>query len=174
MGNGEETHCPLPSARNPNEWSFFPRCVRRHILIDNSHRRLRDLDGPLAYRIIVVMTAFAKTSLTRLRTIVSGRRRFVRHPQDLLLSSLGQILDISLGGARVITRLPRSGIIQCKLYGVEGEIPVECRVARCQRRALFRYEIGLEFLNVSESLMKKLTRLSTDYRVREELFPQNL
>jgi hypothetical protein len=75
--------------------------------------------------------------------------------------SLGRILDISRGGARVLSkkRVNGVGLIRIKMTG--GLLLVQSRVAWCRRLGFRKYEVGLEFQGVTEEISEILAQLAT-------------
>jgi hypothetical protein len=75
--------------------------------------------------------------------------------------SLGRIIDISRGGARVLSkkRVNGVGLIRIKMTG--GLLLVQSRVAWCRRLGFRKYEVGLEFQGVTEEISEILAQLAT-------------
>lgn len=89
----------------------------------------------------------------------SGRRR-----QAMLLSSLGPVLDLSLGGARIASRKPRSGDCRLILITEDGPVAVDAQAVWSKRTGFWRYEVGLQFVNVSAETQQQLTLISSGYQ----------
>jgi hypothetical protein len=75
--------------------------------------------------------------------------------------SLGRILDISRGGARVLSkhRVDGEGLIRIKVTG--GVLVVQSRVVWCRRRGFRKFELGLEFYGVTDEVSNILAQLAT-------------
>jgi hypothetical protein len=95
-----------------------------------------------------------------------GRRVPGRLPQELLMSSLGPVLDLSVGGMRVLSRKPRARDIDVKLVGADISLTVRAKVAWSQRLGFRRHEVGLTFLDVDPSTAQLLSRISSTHRAR--------
>jgi hypothetical protein len=95
-----------------------------------------------------------------------GRRVPGRMPQELLLSSLGPVLDLSAGGMRVLAVKPRSGQLDVRLVEATVSLTVRAKVAWAKRLGFRRYEVGLTFLEVDQNTAQLLTRISAAHRAR--------
>ena len=104
--------------------------------------------------------------LTRFIGRRDGRRVPGRLPQEMLMSSLGPVLDLSAGGMRVLSRKPRSRDIDVKLVGADVSLTVRAQVAWSQRLGFRRHEVGLTFLEVDEATALLLARISNVHRAR--------
>jgi hypothetical protein len=75
--------------------------------------------------------------------------------------SLGRILDISRGGARVLSkeRVEGEGLIRIKVTG--GVLVVQSRVVWCRKRGFRKWELGLEFYGITDEVSTILAQLAT-------------
>jgi PilZ domain len=97
-----------------------------------------------------------------------GRRIPGRVPQELLVSTLGPVLDLSSGGMRVLaTRPPQAERLEMSLRSGDLGVKLHVRVAWYRRLGFRRHEIGLSFLNVDSDMAKILARISSDHRPRQ-------
>ncbi|QYU66288.1 PilZ domain-containing protein [Leptolyngbya sp. 15MV] len=104
---------------------------------------------------------------------VSNARRHGRVRCVLVESSLGTLVDISASGCRVRLR-HRSAVevgqqVPLKIQGVDGPFEVEIRLAWIRRVGWFRYEAGLEFVNLTGVLRQHLANLARASTISESL-----
>ncbi len=93
-----------------------------------------------------------------------GRRIPGRVPQEMLVSTLGPVLDLSTGGMRVLATRPVDGKLDVELKGGHVGLTLEAKVSWARRLGFRRFELGLAFVNVDDELAKILTRISNDHR----------
>lgn len=80
------------------------------------------------------------------------RRARIRVPQTELHCSLGQVLDISSTGLRVVCRrIPRDEVT-FKLNTKVDPLPVQAKVVWAKRLGFRKHEIGLLFIQPSPEL----------------------
>jgi hypothetical protein len=93
-------------------------------------------------------------------------RRTGRLTQQALTCNLGQVLDISAGGMRVITkRVPRRPVnIQLAGHALPG--PLTAVTQWSKRKGFFCHEVGLKFENVTPQVAKHLTNIACGCRLR--------
>ena len=96
----------------------------------------------------------------------SRRRSSGRLDQDTLSCQFGPVSNLSAGGMRMTSRRVPQGEFDIHLYSIGEVVEVRARVAWSKRLWLFKYEIGVEFVDVDAETAKKLTRLATSCRVR--------
>ena len=96
----------------------------------------------------------------------STRRRSGRLPQESLMSNLGLVLDISIGGMRVLARTPPSGKVKITFREYKLPEPLSGTVAWTKRVGLLMREVGIRFEDVSPELSSMLTRIATAHRHR--------
>ena len=96
-----------------------------------------------------------------------GRRIPGRVPQEMLVCTLGPVLDLSPGGMRVLSTRRRDGKLELTLWGGDLKLALRARVAWCHRLGFRRHEVGLTFLDVDETVAELLTRISADHRARQ-------
>ena len=107
--------------------------------------------------------------LDHYRQAADERRAHGRLSQELLQSSLGPVLDLSIGGMRVhCTRAPK-GQIDVILQDLEAPVTVRADVMWTRRIRFRRYEVGLAFPHVPPDVAKQLTRVSLNHRLRRLL-----
>jgi diguanylate cyclase (GGDEF)-like protein len=90
----------------------------------------------------------------------SEQRRFGRYRPDRLSCNLGQVLDLSSGGLRVLSPRPRQGS-QTVVFQTPrmGKITLDARVAWRRQMGPKQHLLGLAFENVSPSIRPVLQSL---------------
>lgn len=100
------------------------------------------------------------------RKLSDARRASGRLRQEALDCNLGAVLDLSLGGMRVLCNRPPKGEIDVELMGSEVKLRLRGEVVWTRRVGFRKYEVGLNFLRVPAETIKQLTRISLNHRVR--------
>ncbi len=116
---------------------------------------------------VLTMRFDPQAGISRLVKTAPARRKQGRLEQESLVSSLGQVLDLSAGGMRVLTRKPPKGEIHIELRGLGDTITLVAQVAWSKKIGLLKYEVGLVFLNVTPERVQKLTNLAMNNRLRK-------
>ena len=119
-----------------------------------------------------------KRHLTRLMTdprTGAERRIGGRIACERLASSLGEVLDLSRSGARVLARgcslKPGDGVLLAvRTESGETEF-VEASVVRRIRRGIGRCELGLLFRSTDQPFRAKILRLAGEHAVRDAWAP---
>ncbi len=93
------------------------------------------------------------------------RRSAVRVDVRQLKCNLGRVLDLSSGGARLLSRRKLRGWHVIRLFDTDGDVHIDVEVRWSRRLGLFKHEIGLEFLNVASDIAVQLTRLVSKNRI---------
>lgn len=99
----------------------------------------------------------------------ASRRRTGRLPQEALVCNLGLILDISVGGMRVMSRTPHSGVVNVKFRDYPTPEPLLATVTWSKRAGIFMREMGLRFENVSPQMSSVLTQIASAHRFRRAM-----
>ena len=107
-----------------------------------------------------------RAGLTRMSQRGSGRRRHGRLEQEAVACGLGSVVDLSASGMRVIGRRVPQGQFTTWIRGLGVETTVNARAAWSKRIGLFRYEIGVQFANVTPETAKQLAALAMNNRLR--------
>ncbi len=97
------------------------------------------------------------------------RRAHRRLPQELLQSSLGPVLDLSMIGMRVQSSQRLRGEVDLELLDLEEPINLRAEVVWIRRLGFRKFQIGLNFLNVRPEAARQLTRVSLNHRLRRLL-----
>ena len=95
-----------------------------------------------------------------------GRRVPGRVRQESLTCTLGPVLDLSVGGLRVLSVRPQSGAIRICLCGMDIELTLHAKVVWTRRLGFRRHEQGLSFIDVDEDVMRILARIAADHAGR--------
>jgi hypothetical protein len=93
----------------------------------------------------------------------ADRRHGGRIRQGMLVSNIGTVTDLSPRGMGVIASRPRKGEIDVIVDSeTMGEpILVRAHVRWCRKLGFRRFQIGLEFVDVSDALRQRLTRMDS-------------
>ena len=94
------------------------------------------------------------------------RRRTGRLPQESLVSNLGMVLDISVGGMRVLCRKVPTGKIDVQLVGYDLPGTLSATPAWSKKVGFFKSEVGLRFEEVTPEMALYLTRIAATHRFR--------
>jgi hypothetical protein len=107
------------------------------------------------------VTRTIKAGAKRLRPL-SDRRRAGRIKGGKLGCSHGAVIDISSGGMRL--RSPRSvrcGELEIELWSRTQRITLRAAAVWCKRVAFRKYEVGLQFCDLTDEARKTLTSFAT-------------
>src|SRR5690606_12113562 len=92
------------------------------------------------------------------------RRRVVRHTTDVITCAQGEVADLSRAGMRLVCKskppLQPGREAQVRLVFPRGSILVTVQARWLKRKGLRRYEMGLQFLNLSAAAEKALDSLA--------------
>lgn len=99
----------------------------------------------------------------------ASRRRSGRLPQEALVCNIGLVLDISVGGMRVLSRTPHSGVIKITFRDFPMTEPLLATITWSKRTGLFMRELGLRFENVSPQMSSLLTQIASCHRYRRAI-----
>lgn len=100
---------------------------------------------------------------------LSDRRSPGRIPQEELMCDLGPVLDLSSGGMRILSKRQLEDIVKAKVWAYDFSMTLDTRVAWSNRLGFRRHEIGLEFINIDDSISKILGRISALHRMRRAI-----
>ena len=102
------------------------------------------------------MTNTVRAGAAKLRPL-TDRRRFGRFDAGRLGCDLGRVMDLSGGGMRI--RCPRrlSGLVDVQLWTVKRRGPVHAKIAWARRIGFRKYELGLEFRDVTPETRQDLS-----------------
>jgi hypothetical protein len=97
----------------------------------------------------------------------SERRIHARLNLDDVECSLGTILDMSLGGARLrCTRPPADRVVDFEITDGQETVRTSAEVVWKKRMGFRRFEIGLRFLGIRSEIAERLTSLAMVNRNR--------
>ena len=88
-------------------------------------------------------------------------RTAVRLKVEFLKCNLGSVVDLSLGGLRVLSWRRLRGRHLVKLYNAENGVRMEAEVRRCERVGFCKHQVGLEFVDVEPEAADALRVLAT-------------
>jgi PAS domain S-box-containing protein len=114
-------------------------------------------------------TIWFTVGLLDMRPNYDGRREHGRLAQELLMSNVGQVLDLSLGGMRVKSAQTLDGIIDVELSDEEETIVLPAEVAWSKRTGFGKHEIGIRFTHGNREVTAQLGRIATRNRLRRIL-----
>ncbi len=107
-------------------------------------------------RVIRRMSQSVRAGAARLRPL-TDRRRFGRFRGTRLGCNIGRVVDLSGGGLRVRRATRISSQMDVKLWTPKRQITVLAKVAWVRRIGFRKYEIGLEFLDMTPDTQKDLS-----------------
>ncbi len=102
-------------------------------------------------------------------TNLSDRRTPARLQQESLVCDLGPILDLSIGGMRVLCKRRREGPLELRLWAFQFSMSLDGQVVWTKQLGFRRHEIGVQFLNVDDDTSKILSRISAIHRMRRAI-----
>lgn len=114
-------------------------------------------------------TLWFKIPLDNYHQLGDERRAHGRLPQELLQSSLGPVLDLSMSGMRVQCVKAPKGTVDVNLLDLESPVTVRAEVMWVRKLGFRKYEVGLNFPHVPTDVAKQLTRVSLNHRLRRLL-----
>ena len=94
------------------------------------------------------------------------RRRSGRLPQEALVCNLGLVIDISIGGMKVLSRTPHNGSVKIKFRDYPNLGTLEATVTWSRRAGLLMREIGMRFENVTPAASSILTQIASMHRIK--------
>ncbi len=107
-------------------------------------------------RVIRRMSQSVRAGAARLRPL-TDRRRFGRFRGTRLGCNIGRVIDLSGGGLRVRRATRISSQMDVKLWTAKRQITVPAKVAWVRRIGFRKYEIGLEFRDLTPETQKDLS-----------------
>lgn len=116
------------------------------------------------------------------KTHENNARRMGRVRLRMTTCNLGEVLNVSATGARVMCkgfRGPKAGDrVWLRIDGLSGPIDLEARVVWNRRNGLLRHDVGIEFQDPSPAAKKALGALArtapmNDVFARLEVFKQS-
>ncbi len=120
---------------------------------------MRGRSEPVRHLITNKIRAGAK----RLRPLAE-RRRFGRLKGGKLQCNRGQVLDISAGGMRLRSPRRYSSRLTVDVWSASRRVTIPAEVVWTKRIGFRRYEIGLEFHDVTDEIAEHLTAFAAYLR----------
>ena len=102
------------------------------------------------------MTNTVRAGAARLRPLTE-RRRFGRFGAQRLGCNLGRVMDLSGGGLRVRCSRRLNGMVEVKLWTAKRRTTVQTKVAWARRIGFRKYELGLEFQDLTPEAKQDLS-----------------
>jgi len=102
-------------------------------------------------------------------TNLSDRRTPARLPQESLVCDLGPVLDLSIGGMRVLCKRRREGLLKVRIWAFQYYMILDGQVVWTKHLGFRRHEIGVQFLEVDDDTSKILSRISAIHRMRRAI-----
>jgi hypothetical protein len=121
----------------------------------------RDDDSPLRFD--------PRAGVTQPRKDGATRRRSGRLPQEMVMSNIGPVLDISSGGMRAVCREKPPQRTNLTLEGFTLPGALQAELAWTKRVGVFKHEAGYRFVNVSPEMMRCLTEIAGINRNRRAI-----
>ncbi len=107
--------------------------------------------------------------LLNAQTSQDDRRSYPRLAQEELERSVGPVQDLSVTGMRVMcVRVPTEQF-EANLDDPEGSVAVKGEVAWSRRVSIRKHEVGVRFLDVTPELVRALSRVSFNHRMRRSM-----
>jgi hypothetical protein len=141
----------LPKLRDPHLWRWFRNGQFSTL------GKLADLSN---------MLFDPQAGITKVTDNGGGRRSTGRLRQERLQCSLGQILDLSSSGMRLVGRKAPRTDVTVTIYDRDRILQVTARPVWSKRIGLLKREIGLTFVDVSPAQRKTLTAIASANRWR--------
>lgn len=103
-----------------------------------------------------------------------NRRNFGRVLCQSIHCSLGEVLDLSAKGLRVRTRqnIPTGQIFAVTVETLDGPVSIACFAPWRKRVGLFRYELGICFVDISRHAATALNNLARSVAHNEIIGPE--
>lgn len=97
---------------------------------------------------------------------IQHRRRSGRLPQEALICNFGMVLDLSVGGMRVICRKAPMEPVEIQMLGFDLPGPLKAIPAWSKRVGFFKSEVGFRFEDITPEMGACLTRIAATHRFR--------
>jgi signal transduction histidine kinase len=95
-----------------------------------------------------------------------GRRAHGRFMQESVRSTLGEVIDFSLGGVRLRCKNVPAEQVDLEISDDEETLTMRAEVAWSKRLGIRKHEVGLRFVNLSPELAQRVSRLAIRNRSR--------
>ena len=79
------------------------------------------------------------------------------------MCTLGPVLDLSVGGLRLLSVRPHQGLVRVEIWGHDTDVTVEAKVVWARRLGFRRHELGLTFVDVDEDVQKIIMRIAATH-----------
>jgi len=98
-----------------------------------------------------------------------NRRQRGRIRQESVASSFGPVLDLSAGGARILSTGAPRGHLEITLNDGQHQLTLTAEVMWTCRRGLFKREIGVKFIGVTPEEARLLAKMTMQNSVARTL-----
>ena len=85
------------------------------------------------------------------------------------MCNLGLVVDISIGGMKVLSRTPHNGAVKIKFRDYPNLGTLEATVTWSKRAGLLMREIGMRFENVTPAASSILTQIASMHRFKRAI-----
>ena len=92
-------------------------------------------------------------------------RKFGRLIQQRLMSNLGPVLNLSAGGMAVQCRRIPEGEFTVEIIGHPLPEKLRARMIWWRKTGLFKRDVGLQFINVSPEMARRLCAIASSNRL---------
>ena len=116
-----------------------------------------------------VMRFDPQAGITKAEDDGRRRRQHGRLPQDTLKSNIGEVLNLSAGGMRVICKDTPPTRIHISLEGHTFPGPLLAELAWTKKRGMFKHEVGYKFVNITKEVADHLTQIAGSNRFRRAI-----
>ena len=102
-----------------------------------------------------------KATFAREEGDADRRRRGRVKSMGLVTSNLGNVLDISSGGLRVLNKTKMEGEGRVELISPTDRVIVPARVVWCHKVGFRKYIMGLEFIDLTTEQIQQVSQFAT-------------
>lgn len=144
---------------------------RRGLGLVIARQLIDDLDGKFGVEIDDLSGFSIWFTTTWKKGSASGdaRRSSNRLKLESVSSNLGEVVDLSLGGARVVSPKMLEGQVEIQVSDPETTVTLPAEVMWTNRIGRRKFEVGLRFVHVTADAAERLKRISIQNRVRRVL-----
>jgi len=110
-----------------------------------------------------------QAGVTDLKETNIGRRRHGRLEQEAVRCSLGHVVELSASGMKIRCRKVRRDVVDVHIWGLGSELTVKGRIVWSKRIGFFKHEAGVQFLDMTPELVRKVTTMGMTNRDRRAI-----
>ena len=93
---------------------------------------------------------------------ITERRKSGRLNQKTVACNIGSVINLSAGGLRLLSHRRLKGILKVELWDTDHGLRLRGKVIWCRRIGFRKYDVGVEFLNITPDIAGDLTEIATD------------